>query len=102
MNPYITFRDKDNEDNLSYFILSRKWPYYIGKITDQIPQHSLIYVAIPAHRLFITYYGVLEGPYIPAQKNILEEIQTAFTDMADWYYANRILPEAKKYKKFAL
>ena len=101
MSPFITFRDIDKEGNLSYFILQRQWPHYVGIITDKHSVDALASANITSHSLYVRFYGVLEGHFVPAHRGVQEEIKEVFQKMADWYYKHRVIPNPKRFKKWA-
>jgi hypothetical protein len=100
MNPYITYRDIDSNGELGYFILQRDFPHYIGEIIT-IPKEGIIPpIQITGYYLWVNFSGTLRGNSVPGYRNIGEDIKFVINDMALWYYANRVIPEQKKYKKF--
>ncbi len=102
MTQYITFRDVDSNNELCYFILLRKWPYYIGKVIPYYQPDAIAIANVPAHSLWVVYDGVIEGRYFPSNGAMKDELKEVFQKMAEWYYANRILTNPKKFKKWAL
>jgi hypothetical protein len=46
--------------------------------------------------------GSLRGNFIPGYRGVEDEIAMVINDMSLWFYENRILKEAKKYKKWHL
>lgn len=101
MNPYITFRDKDKEGNLQYYILQREFPHYIGLISEY-PKAGNWYSAIAGHNLWVLFGGTLRGNMVPGYQNLEAGIQVIMDGMALWYLENRILPDEKRYKKFKI
>jgi len=102
MEPFITFRDKNNSGELCYYILQREFPHYIGLISETPNLKALACVPITSHNLWVIHNGVLAGNYIPAQRDVMDEIKKVFQGMSDWYYAHRVIPNPKKYKKLAI
>lgn len=97
---YITYRDNDENGELQYYILQREFPHYIGLISTY-PKDSLIpSIQITNYYLWVIFNGSLRGNLIPGYKSISEDIKFVLNDMATWYYAYRIIPNEKKYKKF--
>lgn len=101
MQPFITFRDLNNDGELCYYILQREFPHYIGRISETPKMDAIASVPITAHKLWIIYNGVLSGNYIPAKMGVMDEVKKVFQGMSDWYYAHRVIPNPKKYKKLA-
>jgi hypothetical protein len=100
MNSYITYRDFDVEGELQYFILQREFPHYIGFISTY-PKESIVYpIQITGYYLWVAFAGTLRGNLVPNYKSVSEDINLILNDMAVWYYANRIVTNPKKYKKF--
>lgn len=102
MNPFITFRDTASNGGLQYYILQRTWPHYLGVLTMIPIEKVLINMPIAGYQLYITFDGVLQGNYVPGHKDVYEEIQSVFTEMARWYLDKRIMIDEKKYKKWKI
>lgn len=102
MTKYVTYRDKDKDDNLQYFVLQKDFPHFVGMVSP-IPKIELIpAIAISNYNLWMVFNYTLRGRMIPSYKNIEKEILSVMSDMAEWYYENRILTEPKKFKKFKI
>lgn len=99
MNPYITYRDTDDNGELQYYILQRTFPHYIGLITS-VPVINSWQATIAGYNLYVMFNGTIRGNIIPNYKDVSDEIQQIMDSMATWYYHNRILKEPNKYKKF--
>lgn len=99
MNTFITFRDKDENGVLQYYILQRDFPHLIGVVWNHFDIGNW-YAPIMGYMLYVNFNGTLRGNVIPSYKDVGEEIQTIMQAMADWYYTNRIMEDEKKYKKF--
>ena len=100
MQKYVTFRDVNDFGELQYYILQREFPHYLSVIST-FPRESIISsIPITNYYLWVVFNGTLRGNLIPSHKNTLEDIKFVLNDMAIWYYANRIVPNEKKYKKF--
>lgn len=100
MQKYITFKDFNNVGELNYFILQRDFPHYLARIST-FPNDIIVpSIPITNYYLWIVFNGTLRGNLIPSHKNTLEDIKFVINDMAIWYYANHIVPNEKKYKKF--
>lgn len=100
MKDYITFRDLDNENQLQYYVLQRDFPHYIAQISTYPKENLIPSIQITGYYLWIVFCGTLKGNLITGYKNTLEDIKFVMNDMAIWYYANRIVVNDKKYKKF--
>lgn len=100
MEKYITFRERDSEGELQYYILQRQFPHIVGEISTRPKEFIVQPIQITGYYLWLTLNGTLQGFLLPDYINIQEEIKFVINDMAIWYYANRIVPEHKKYKKF--
>lgn len=100
--PFITYREQVDSGELAYFILQRAYPNYIGCLVAYPIEKSIINTPIAGYHLYITFDGVLAGNYIPAYKDVYDEIQSVFMEMARWYLSNRIMIDEKKYKKWKL
>jgi hypothetical protein len=100
MSPYITYRDIDQDGKLGYYILQREFPHYIGIISEHSKESVVPSIQITNYYLWVIFNGTLRGNLIPGYKNIAEDIKFVVNDMAIWYYAMRIVPNEKKYKKF--
>lgn len=102
MEPYITFKDTDNQGELQYYILQRKFPHYIARIAYKPSDTALFYISISGHHLYVTYAGTLQGNFLPGYKDAVEEMESVMTNMAEWFYANRVAIDLKKYKKWII
>lgn len=102
MIPYITFREIDDSGELQYYILQREHPHYVGVIKNVPHGNILMRAAIPGHMLWVEFAGTLRGNFVEARTDIVAELDGLFTDMAQWFYLNRVKPNEKKYKKFKL
>ena len=100
MSPYITYRELDNAGELQYYILQRDFPHYIGLISTYPKENIILPIQITGYYLWVNFDGTLRGDLIPNYRNISEDIKFVINEMAIWYYANRIVPKHKKYKKF--
>lgn len=97
---YISYRENDEDGELQYYILQRDFPHYIGLISTY-PKDSIVpSIQITNYYLWVVFNGSLRGSLIPGYKNIEKDIKFVLNDMAIWYYAYRIVPNEKKYKKF--
>lgn len=102
MTKFVTYRDVDIDNNLQYFVLQKDFPHFVGMICP-IPKIELVpAIAISNYNLWMVFNYTLRGKMIPSYKNIEQEILQVMSDMAEWYYENRILTEPKKFKKFKI
>ncbi len=100
MNNYITYRDTDNEDNLQYYVLQKDYPHIVAMISD-IPIINFVQpVPVSGYNLWLIFSGTLRGNFLPGYNSIFEEVKVVVTDMALWFYENRVLSNEKKYKKW--
>lgn len=102
MQPFITFRDKDKNGDLQYYILQRSYPHYVGIILSQSVSNAIAEAVIPGHNLYVTFGGVLQGNYIPMHKDSKNEAQQVLDNMATWFWAERIAIDKKRFKKFKI
>ena len=100
MSPYITYRDINNEGELTYYILQRDFPHYLSEIITTPKEGLITPIQINGYYIWVNFIGTLRGGMIPGYRNIKDDIKFIVNDMADWYYANRVIPQYKKYKKF--
>jgi hypothetical protein len=100
MQPFITFREMDESGQLRYYILQREHPHFIGEICYH--PSGIAPAQIPSHELWICFRGTLQGFVLPARTTVFEELYGVLTKMCDWFYANRISPNPKKYAKWHL
>jgi len=102
MIPFITYREQNAEGSLEYYILQKGYPNYIGRLVAYPVEGALNNTPITDHHLYITFAGALMGNFIPAHKGELQNITEVFSQMAEWYFINRISPDLKKYKKWKI
>jgi hypothetical protein len=102
MNPFITFREQDDNGRLGYYILQRDFPHVCCEIVQAPVQSALITVPVSGYYLWLSFAGVLRGNFAPSYKNIIDEMTLVMFAMSTWYYENRILPDAKRFKKFKI
>ena len=99
---YITYREEDEFGRLCFYILQKDFPHYIGLLVTQPMNRAMINMPLPEYHLWLTYAGVLMGNYVPSTVASEANIDGIFSDMAEWYYLNRIKTQAKKYSKFKI
>lgn len=102
MKQFITYKEKDNNGNVYYYILQRGFPHFLGKIVTSPIEGSIINAPISKHNLWVTFNGTLRGNMIPNYKDIKNEIANTFTEMANFYYTEKIQPNEKSYHKFKI
>lgn len=102
MNPYITYREHDGVGNLKYYILQRAFPHFIGVLSEHPNHGSLVSIPIHGYNLWVNFGGTIRGNIIPQYQNIQDEIQSIYNSMASWFYAERIMVDEKRYKKFKI
>jgi len=101
MQPFITYREKDESGNLQYYILQKDFPHLVGRL-DAKPSEGSWCSPVAGYNLWVVFNYTLRGKMIPSYKNISEQISAVLDSMATWFFAQRILLEEKKYKKFKI
>jgi hypothetical protein len=101
-NPFITFREKDDDGILQYYVLQRGWPHYLGLVTDNPHLASILKVPLAGYRFYVSYSGVLVGNYAPSSKEGESEMLLTLQQMANWFLKERILPYQRKYKNWKI
>lgn len=102
MAPYITFREKDAAGELQYYVLQRDFPHYIGLLCYHPKDNPLAQAAIPGYNLYVVITEVLRGRFIPAEKDVAQQMQIIAENMGAWFWSERIAMDEKKYKKFKI
>lgn len=102
LSRFITFRDKDSEGELRYYILQREFPHFVGIISNIPVPNALCFSPIPEYNMYIVFSGTLRGGFIPLYKDITFEVEKVFNDMASWYYEEIIKRDEKRYRKFKI
>jgi len=100
MTPFITFRENDSDGRPIYCIVSRQFPHYVAEIVDNPAYKSLILVPIPSTTLYLAFSGTLQGRIVPSSPQLIKEISATFVNMAQWYSANRVATNPKRFKKW--
>lgn len=95
--PFITFREDE-----AYYILQKEFPHYCGKIVNYPIEGALINQPIASYNLYVTFNGVLRGNYVPSYNDVYNEIVHVFSEMANWYYLERIFKDPKRFKKWRI
>ena len=101
-SPYLTFRDKDKNGDLQYYILQREQPHYVGIIKTAPSETAIVQHAVPGYHLWVVYSGVLRGNYIPSSKQQVFDLENIYMNMAMWFVTERIHDEEKRFKKFKI
>lgn len=102
MIPYITFRENNEDGLLCYYILQKAFPHYVGLIATGILENTLSYAPVAGYNLYVNFKGTLRGNLIPNYKDVLQEIGIEMSNMAEWFYYNRVITEPKKYLRFKI
>ena len=103
MEKFITYREKNESGLLCFYILQKAFPHYVGLLVAGHPtQGAICNAPIAEYHLWISFSGCLQGNVVPSYKDVLVEIETIFSEMATWYYINRIVAEPKRYLKFKI
>jgi hypothetical protein len=100
MSPFITFREPLPSGEMGYFILQRAWPHYVGRIVTDHADIYLVGAQVPHYWMWVSFSGTLQGNLVQAQQNVITEIRTVMTLMANWFEKERISPQPKKYAKW--
>lgn len=91
MKPYIIY----NEDGDDY-ILQRKFPHYIGRITTKL-ERGIAQYPIAGYKLYVSFTSSLNGNYIQADKFAIDEVSSTMSDMAQ-YISDKIDNKYENYK----
>lgn len=102
MIKYLTFREPDESNGFSYFILQKEFPHILCKLSDIPVTYVVMPVPINDYNLFLNFEGLLRGRFLPSYKNILDQVSEVMQDMGLWFLQNRILIEPKRYKKWKM
>lgn len=100
--PYITFREDNEDGKLCYYVLGRTFPHFIGRVETRVPQSTVAQASISGYNMWIVFDYTLRGKFIPSYANIAEEIQATLELMAVWFLDNRIINNERKYLKFKI
>jgi len=102
MNQFITYREKDNEGVLQYYILQRNFPHYVGRLSSFPVEGAICQSPLPGYNLWIVFSGTINGNFIPSFPNEIVNIQLIFDNMAVWFHSERVLMDKKRYNKFKI
>lgn len=100
--PYITYRELNNEGLLCYYVLQKAFPHYVAIISYGKLEDSIYSEPVAGYNLWLNFNGCLRGRFMPSYKDVLEDIRICLMDMAIWFYNNRVAIEPKKYIKFKI
>lgn len=101
MNPFITFRENDENGQLQYYVLQRAFPHFVAMIST-VPVTGNWSSPVAGHYLWVVFKGSLRGNAIPSYNNVSEQIQTVMDNMAAWFHADRIVMDEKRFKRFKI
>jgi len=99
---YLTYRENDSEGRLCYYILQKEFPHYKGIISLGVLGGVLYSAPVPDYNMYVNFAGTLRGNFVPSYKDVMNEIEVIFNDMANWFLNNRVLAEPKKYLKYKI
>jgi len=101
VNPFITYREKDDKGVLQYYILQRDFPHLVGVI---LPNFTIgnWYAPISGYMLWVNFTGTLRGNQIPSYQDVGKEIQSILDNMSCWFGEQRIAMDEKRFKKFKI
>jgi hypothetical protein len=102
MQPYITFVETNDKGELIYYILQKSFPNYLAYISTTRVEKALAQATVAGYNMQVVFCGTIQGAFIPSYRGVVEQIQLALEDMANWFLSNRINLESKKYLKFKL
>lgn len=101
MQPYITYREANDNGELIYYVLQKEFPHYLAFISTKV-EKALAQATIAGYNMQIVFCGVIHGQFIPSYRGVVGQIQMVMEDMSNWFLDNRINVEPKKYLKFKL
>ena len=101
-HPFITFREPDKDGSMQYFILQKEFPHFLARLVYAPVTGSLSCQPISDYKLWVSCEGSIRGRMIPNYVNIKEEMDTIIYMMTNWFYAERIMMDEKRFKKFKL
>lgn len=100
--PYITFREL-NKGKLEYYILQKAFPHYLCRVSTNPYEEVFFKSEIPGYNMVVILVGTLRGDMvIPGYKDVNEEILAVMSNMAAWFWAERIQENHKKFEKFKI
>lgn len=98
---YITYRENDSVGELKYYILQRIYPHYTFELSTYPVERIFPAHQINGYHLWVCFAGTIMGNLILPSLAIQEkQINCVMDDAATWFYEHRLIPQAKKYKKF--
>jgi hypothetical protein len=87
---------------LCFYILQRSFPHFVGRLVTYPKEGAIVNQAISGYNLWITFEGTLRGNIVPNYRNIIDEINEAFFDMAAWFYTEKIILDKQTYQKYKI
>ncbi len=99
--PYITFREPDENGILRYYIVQKVFPHNVGIILSQPNHEAIVQSVIPGYNLYVVFNGVLNGNMVHINgADFKTELQVLYNTMACWFYTDRIILDKKRFEKF--
>ena len=100
--PYLTYREMDNEGRLCYYICQKASPNYVGIVSVGTLYDRIANAPVGDYNLYVNFNGTIQGHYAPSYKDVIQDIERCMWEMANWFYKHRVLAEPKKYLKFKI
>lgn len=79
---YIAYTEESQFGTTDNFILQKKYPNFVGKLT--ITPETNWYQPVPGYNLYISYAGTLAGNLFPSNKNAEQEVMVELNNMASF------------------
>jgi hypothetical protein len=92
-NPYILYNE-----NGSDYILQKKFPHYIGRVSDKL-ERSIAQYPIAGHNMYVSFAGTLNGNFIQMDKFAMQDAQEAMSSMSS-FLCEKI--DELKYEKYKI
>lgn len=102
MQPFLTFRETNENGELVYYILQKEFPHHLAYISTTRIENPLAQATIAGYNMQVIFCGVINGAYIPSYRGAIGQIQLCLESMCEWFLINRINVEPKKYLKFKI
>lgn len=101
--PFISFREQNENGLLCYYICQKAHPNYIGIVSVGQLLDSLASAPVGGYNLYINFNGCIQGSnLIPSYNKVIEEITGVMWQMAEWFLNQRVMADPKKYAKFKI
>lgn len=100
--PFLTYRETNENGELVYFILQKDFPHYLGYVSNTRVEKALAQATVSGYNTQIIFCGCINGFVIPSYKGTINQMQFIMEQMAEWFLVNRINVEPKKYLKFKI